>query len=326
MTTAYAPGKAILFGEHAVVFGRPAIAVPVTQVRACATVEDAPRGQGISIRATDLDLTHRLGAPVAADHPAFALEATVVNTLQRLGVDKPLDLTLIVSSTVPMARGLGSGAALATAIVRAVAKHFGHDLAPQEISDLVYQTEVIHHGTPSGIDNTVIAYEQPIYFVRAVPTQLLRVGRPFWLAIGDTGIASPTRDAVGAVRRAWTGSPKKYDALFDGIGAVAAAAKDALSSGKFAAIGKLMDENQALLQALGVSSRELDRLIAAAREGGAMGAKMCGAGRGGNMIALVSAERTGEVAVALRRAGAVGVIVTQVGGPAMKASLAAVDA
>jgi mevalonate kinase len=162
----------------------------------------------------------------------------------------------------------------------------------------------------------VIAYEQPVYFVRGESTQLLRVRRPFWLAIGDTGIASPTRVAVGAVRRGWTANPKKYDALFDGIGAVAAAAKGVLSSGSIAALGRLMDENQALLQALGVSSPELNRLIAAAREAGASGAKLCGAGRGGNMIAVASEPRASEVAEALRRAGAVGVIVTQVGGAA----------
>jgi len=314
LTTAYAPGKSILFGEHAVVYGRPAIAVPVTQVRACAIVEDAPRGQGISIRATDLGLTHRVGARVAANHPSHALQATVVNTLERLGVDRPLDLTLTVSSTVPMARGLGSGAALATAIVRSLADHLGHDLAPQEVSDLVYQTEIIHHGTPSGIDNTVIAFEQPVYFVRDEPMQLLRVRRPFWLAIGDTGMASLTRIAVGDVRTGWAGNPKKYDALFDGIGAIAAAAKNALSSGRIGALGKLMNENQALLQALGVSSPELNRLVAAARDAGAIGAKLCGAGRGGAMLALATAAKAEGVAAELLRAGAVGVIVTQVGG------------
>ena len=313
MTTAYAPGKVILFGEHAVVYGRPAIAVPVTQVRACAVVESAPSGQGLWIRALDLGIEHRLGGAIAVDHPAYPLEATVRNSLRRLGMEAVPDLTLTVSSTVPMARGLGSGAALAAAVVRALSQHFGCQLTAVEVSELVYQTEVIYHGTPSGIDNTVIAYEQPVYFVKGQLIEVLDVGRPFWLAIGDTGIASPTRIAVGDVRQGWQQDPVRYEALFDGIGAIARRARQALVQGEIDTLGPLMNENQELLEALGVSSPELEALIRAARQAGALGAKLCGAGRGGNMIALVEAARTQAIATALRRAAAEGVIVSKVG-------------
>ncbi len=312
MTTAYAPGKVILFGEHAVVYGRPAIAVPVTQVRACATVEDAPSGQGIVIDAIDLNLHHRYGEPVTNGDPVHALETTVRHTLELLGVSTALDLTVTVSSTVPMARGLGSGAAVATAIVRGLAQHVGRDLGAQQVSDVVYQTEVIHHGTPSGIDNTVIAFERPVYFVKGEPLQILQVGQPLWLVIGDTGIASPTRIAVGDVRRSWQNDPQRYEALFDRIGAIALRARQLLAKGEIALLGKCMNENQELLEALGVSSPELDRLIAAARGAGAIGAKLCGAGRGGNMIALTAADKAAAIAAALRKAGATNVIVSQV--------------
>jgi len=312
LTIAHAPGKVILFGEHAVVYGRPAIAVPVTEVRASAVVTDTPSGQGIIIRATDLSLTHRLGTAIPTGHPAYPLGATVRHTLDWLGVATSLDLTLTVSSTVPLARGLGSGAALATAVVRALAGHLGRELSPQQVSDLVYQTEVIHHGTPSGIDNTVVAFERPVYFVKGQPIEVLQVSRPFWLAIGDTGVASPTRVAVGDVRRGWQSEPERYEALFDRIGTIARQARQAMLGGNVDALGPLMDENQALLEALDVSSPELQQLIVAARRAGAMGAKLCGAGRGGNMIALVTPEKAQEIAVALRQAGAVNVIVTQV--------------
>jgi mevalonate kinase len=323
LTTAYAPGKVILFGEHAVVYGRPAIAVPVTQVRACAVVESGPSGQGLVVRALDLGLEYRLGVAVAVDHPAYPLEVTVRNALRRLGTGTPSrhrpggveavpDLTLTMSSTVPMARGLGSGAALAAAVVRALFQHFGCQLTPVEVSELVYQTEVIHHGTPSGIDNTVIAYEQPVYFVKGQPIDVLDVGRPFWLAIGDTGVASPTRIAVGDVRQGWQQNPVRYEALFDGIGAISRRARQALVQGEIDVLGALMNENQELLEGLGVSSPELEALIRAARQAGALGAKLCGAGRGGNMIALVEAGRTKAIATALRRAGAEGVIVSKV--------------
>jgi mevalonate kinase len=313
LTTAYAPGKVILFGEHAVVYGRPAIAVPVTQVRACAVVEDGLQGQGLVVQAMDLHLRQRIGEPVSTESPAYPLEATVRNALRRLGVEGLPDLILTVSSTVPMASGMGSGAAVATAIVRALAQHLGQVLAPQEVSELVYQTEVIHHGTPSGIDNTVIAFEQPVFFVRGKPIEILHVGRPFWLVIGDTGNRSPTKDVVGDVRRARQAEPEKYEALFDRIGAVAVRARRAIEQGRGNALGRLMDENQELLQAVGVSSPQLEKLIHAARAAGAMGAKLCGAGRGGNMIALVSRGEAPAVADAMRQAGAVNVIVTEVG-------------
>ncbi len=313
MTVACAPGKVILFGEHAVVYGRPAIAVPVTQVRACAVVEDGLPGQGVLIQALDLSLRHQLGEPIPAASPAYPLEATVRNALQRLGIAGLPDLTLTVSSTVPLASGMGSGAAVATAIVRALAQHLGQELAPQEVSELVYRTEVIHHGTPSGIDNTVIAFERPVFFVRGKPIETLRVGRPLRLVIGDTGSRSPTKDVVGDVRRAWQAEPARYEALFDRIGAIALQARQALEQGKSRALGKLMDENQELLQAIGVSSPQLEELIRAARAAGAQGAKLCGAGRGGNMIALVARAKAQSVAEAIRQAGAVRAIVTEVG-------------
>jgi len=312
LTTAHAPAKVILFGEHAVVYGRPAIAVPVSQVRACAVVDDAPKGQGIVIHATDLKLQQQVGAPIITDDPAYPLEATVRHTLERLGIEGIPDLTLTVSSTVPMASGLGSGAAVSTAIVRALAQHFGRRLTSHEVSDLVYQTELIHHGTPSGVDNTVIAFERPVYFVKGKPIEILHVGQPFWLVIGDTGTRSPTRDVVGDVRCAWQAKPDKYEALFDRIGTIAVQAREAIGAGEVRALGKLMHENQELLQAIGVSSPELERLIGAARAAGAMGAKLCGAGRGGNMIALVSPEKAQAIAVALRKSGAVNAIVSEV--------------
>jgi mevalonate kinase len=305
----------ILFGEHAVVYGRPAIAVPVTQVRACAVVEGGPPGQGVVIHAVDLHLRHRVGEPIPAESPTYPLEATVRNALQRLGIEGVPDLTLTVSSTVPLASGMGSGAAVATAMVRALAQHLGQALAPQEVSELVYQTEVIHHGTPSGIDNTVIALERPVFFVKGKPIETLHVARRFWLVIADTGNRGATKDVVGDVRHAWQAEPEKYEALFDRIGAVATQARRAIEQDRVRALGRLMDENQELLQAIGVSSPELEKLIHAARAAGAMGAKLCGAGRGGNMIALVAPGKAQGVADQLRMAGAVNTILSEVGAP-----------
>jgi len=308
LTVAHAPGKAILFGEHAVVYGRPAVAVPVMDLRATAAVEDARPGSGVTVVAEDLERTFKL-FEVPADDP---LRVIVSAALARLGVGMQVDLEIAVSSTIPVARGLGSGAAVSTAIVRALARHLGRWLTSRGVSDLVFETEKIYHGTPSGIDNTVIAFEKPVYFVKGKTADLFWVGAPFQLVIGDTGIASPTRIAVGDVRAAWEQDRERYEEIFDEIGTLAHMGREAIQAGDVEAVGRLMDANQKLLRLLDVSSPELEGLIQAARQGGALGAKLSGAGRGGNMIAVVTLETAGQVSMMLRLAGAKNVIVTEV--------------
>ncbi len=306
MTKASAPGKIILFGEHAVVYARPAIAVPVFQVRAEAVVERAEI-DGVEIDAADL--ARRYDAREApADDP---LAAIIRSTCARLGVE-PRGVRVRVHSTIPMASGLGSGAAVSVAVARALTRFFVQPLADAEISALAYQVEKLHHGTPSGIDNTVIAFEQPVYFVRGQPVESFRVARPFTLAIADTGVAAPTKIAVGDVRRAWEVERARCEALFDEIGAIARTARAAIERGEVDALGPLMDANQEWLRALGVSSPEIEILVDAARRAGARGAKLSGAGRGGNVIALIDDSVRVRVEGALMNAGARRVIVTRV--------------
>ncbi len=304
-----APGKAILFGEHAVVYGEPAIAVPVTQVEATARVEPAPPGMGLTLIALDLGESFNLAAAPTEDPLAVAARLT----LDHLAAPIP-DATLTVQSTIPIASGLGSGAAVSTALVRALADFVGSPLRPAEVSDLVYEVEKIHHGTPSGIDNTVIAYERPVYFVRTAASgpKLVSVGAPFRLVIADTGLPSPTKRLVSRVRKGWQREIARYGALFERIGDIAREARRRIEEGGVDALGPLMDENHGLLVKLGVSSPTLDGLVEAARAAGATGAKLSGAGQGGNMLALVKHDRLDDVVVALREAGATHMIRTTV--------------
>ena len=308
MTLAHAPGKVILFGEHAVVYGRPAIAVPVTQVQATARVEPGDAGQGVIVIAPDLERHIRL-REANEDEP---LARIVRLALSQIKADPDPDLTITVTSTVPIARGMGSGAAVSTAIVRALGRHFACWLSSRAISDLVFQTEVLYHGTPSGIDNTVISFEKPIYYVKDGGWEVFWVGAPLLLVIADTGVVSSTREVVAALRRRHQAAPSRHSATFDQIGGIVDAARDAIEQGQIEVLGRLMDENHALLQRLGVSCPELDRLVAVARSEGALGAKMSGAGWGGNMIALVTEATRGRVDMMLRLAGATRVVVTKV--------------
>ncbi len=300
-----APGKVILFGEHAVVYGRPAIAVPVTQARATATIQVDSAGAGLTLIARDLGTSVRL-VDASMDDP-LAVSARL--TLDHLDLAPP-DARLTVRSSIPIASGLGSGAAVSAALVRALAAYLGHDLDPATVSGLVYQVEKIHHGTPSGIDNTVVAYERPVYFVRGRPVQTFAVGAPLHLVVADTGISSSTREVVGDVRRAWRRDEAHYDMLFDWIAGIVGRARAYLEEGLVVELGPLLDENHALLREMGVSSPELERLVAAARAAGALGAKLSGAGRGGNVVALIDDSGAGPVAESLRADGAVRVIET----------------
>lgn len=308
MTRATASGKVILFGEHAVVYGRPAIAVPVTGVQALAAVEASPPGQGTVVIAPDLG--KRIAVREAdEDEPLAHIVRTTLRALQR---PSDPDLTLTITSTIPIARGMGSGAAVSTAIVRALTRHYNHWFASQAISDLVYQTEVIYHGTPSGIDNTVIAFEKPVYFVKDSLSEVFWVGTPFRLAIADTGIQSSTRKVVNDLRRRYQAAPAQHEPLFTRTGDLVATARQAIERGELPTLGHLMDENHGLLQAMGVSCPELDCLVVAARDGGALGAKMSGSGWGGNIIALVTEQTQGRVGMMLRLAGATKVMITEV--------------
>jgi mevalonate kinase len=308
--SASAPGKVILFGEHAVVYGRPAIAVPVMQVRAKVIVMAEPRNPRgmVRILSPDIGIETTL-ANLPENHP---LSVVIHKAAATLGIDHFPACSLQISSTIPIAGGMGSGAAVSAAALRALSASIGHPLTDVQVSDLVYEAEKIYHGTPSGIDNTVVTYARPVYFVKGKPVEILAVKAPFTLVIGDSGIKSPTSVAVSEVHQAWETNREQYEQLFDAAGAITMSARKAIRFGNTEALGPLMAENHAVLQQMGVSSPELDALVKAAVTAGALGAKLSGAGRGGNMIALVSPETTNTVTTALLNSGAVGAIVTRI--------------
>ena len=309
MTISSACGKIILFGEHAVVYGRPAIAVPVSHIRATAAISDGTPGSGCLLRAPDIGQEARL-ADVGADHP---LALVLRLALAEAGMTDEPDWRIELTSQIPIASGLGSGAAISAALVRAGLTHAGHAAPPEAVSRLVFRSEELFHGAPSGIDNTVIAYERPVWFVKGRPPETFAVGAPFALAIADSGIPSPTKESVGDVRRAWQADPATYESHFSRVADIVHGARRAIRDGNFAAIGQLMDANQQRLEEIGVSSPALGALIKAARDAGAAGAKLSGGGRGGNVIALVNEENRAAVEAAFLSAGARQVILTQVG-------------
>lgn len=308
VTTSSAPGKIILFGEHAVVYGRPALAVPVTQVQATATVSENSRG-GVMIEAPNINLSADLSS-LPSDHPLVFVINSVFSTLK---ISNPPACTVYLQSTIPVASGLGSGAAVSVAIIRALSGFLGKPLPDEKVNLLAFEAEKLYHGTPSGIDNTVVTYAKPVYFILKKPIKTFHVGAPFTIMIGGTGISAPTKDSVGSVRKLWQADKPRWEKVFTRVGEIVWNARQAIERGDVAELGRLMDANHALLQEMTVSCVELDDLVEAARKSGALGAKLSGGGHGGNMIALVEKDNAPAVARALSSAGAKRTILTQVG-------------
>ncbi|MEI6288789.1 MAG: mevalonate kinase [Chloroflexota bacterium] len=325
MTRASAPGKIILFGEHAVVYEQPALAVPVTQVHADVEITNWDSSQkplsndplaSIWIDAPGIDLKKFL-SDLPADNPIrFTFQNFV--TFSQIELTSLMDqfntngITIHITSSIPVASGLGSGAAVSAALIRALSLHFLQPLTAAQINQLCYETEKIHHGNPSGIDNTVITFAEPVYFTRGKPIQTFRTGKPFTLVIANTGIPAPTKESVSDVRKLWQSDTVYWGKVFSEIGAIASNAKNIIEQGNWQLLGPLMNENHRLLQELTVSSPELDSMVNTALGSGAIGAKLSGGGRGGNIIALVDHHNQEKVASALEKLSNTAPIITTI--------------
>jgi len=305
-----APAKTILFGEHAAVYGFPAIAVPLNSLSLKVSFlakPDQPQGTWM-IRNKDTGMAALLSELPESDPVRKIIQFTV----SELNVRQLPAAELLISSTIPVASGLGSSAALAVALIRGVSQFLGFNLPPQRISELAFEMEKIQHGNPSGIDNSVIAFNQAIFFVKNQSIEFLSFKSPLTIVLANTGIHSLTREVVGEVRSKREFEPERIDALLSEIGQIALKAREKLVQMDLKAIGSLMNENHALLQQLGVSCLELDRLVDIARKAGALGAKLCGSGKGGNMVALTTPERAESLQKAFLAAGAVQAVSAEV--------------
>jgi len=292
-------GKIILLGEHAVVYGHHAIAAPIgLSVRA-----EVTRGSSASEPViSDWDVDGSVREPIREDISHRV--ATLIT--ERLGVPAA-GMRVDVFSDLPRASGLGASAAFAVAVIRAVARSFDIRISDAMVSSLAFECEQIVHGTPSGIDNTVATFGRPILFrktddggpeIRDIVTPI-----PIPIIIGLSGVSALTSHTVGLVRSAWQRNPQRYDQIFAQIDGLVLAGVDALRRGDIADLGELMNINQGLLNALQVSSPELEELVAIARRAGAFGAKLTGGGGGGAMIAVAEPGGTEPIIAAMRGAG-----------------------
>jgi len=305
-------GKTILFGEHFVVYGLPALAAGI----AAETTAKLTRVRSFGHTLVD----NRPEMPGYKKEKYEEQKASLENILKYLNIDTTrMGFQIDLGGDLVCASGIGASAASCVAIVRALNDEFKLGLDDEQVNEAAYEGEKGYHGTPSGLDNTVSTYGGLVWFERDLSGgspkfKRLKLDKAMHLVIASTGITASTKEVVGDVKTKKEADPGWFEAIANEYSQLVHDGKEALIKLDTNKVGKLMNRNHELLQQLTVSCKELDELVQVARKNGAVGAKMTGTGRGGNMIALAPDEPTAKkIAEALKKARAAGVWMTSFG-------------
>lgn len=292
-----AHGKIILIGEHAVVHNEPAIAIPFTSASVEVTIEKLD-GE------STMDSIYHTGkikdAPIELNNLIETLKA-VCDYFET----STKNLHITINSNIPAERGMGSSAAVATALVRALFYKFETDLSDELLYRFVSISENIAHGNPSGLDAKVVSSTDSIFYVKNKAADFFKMDLPGYLVVADTGEKGATGEAVADVGRLVADRKTGAKQLISNLGDLANKARRFIETKDLERLGEILEQAQDNLQKLTVSNEKLDALIQTAKDNGALGAKLTGGGRGGCMIALVDkAERAQELTDAFLEAGA----------------------
>jgi mevalonate kinase len=302
-------GKVILFNEHFVVYGIPAVASAIG-ARTTALVERKP-GSGYELR------DERPETPGYKTEKLQQQKESLDIMLKFMNVDAQHDHYVItLAGDLVAASGVGASAASCAAIARAFSQELDLNFSDARVNEVAYEGEKGYHGTPSGIDNTAATYGGLIWYRREGSAQLMermRLRKPVEIVMGNTGKVADTKIVVAGVKERKEEEPERFARLFQDADQLVRNARKELEAFNLERVGAYMNENHRLLQEIGVSSPELDALVKLARDAGAVGAKLTGTGRGGYMVALTPGrELQDRVANEITRHGSQ-VLRTQIG-------------
>jgi mevalonate kinase len=276
-------GKVILLGEHAVVHGYSAIAAGIERgVHAKATL-----GECDVLRVEPWDL--ELEPDSQGEEPLQRAFAAILEGYE----DRP-PLRVEARAELPAGAGLGCSAAIGVAVLDAIDEALGRSRSRTELGEAALAWEKVFHGSPSGVDNMMSAVGGVALFRRGQALQSVRLNRPLHLVIGHSGESASTKEMVAAVARQLEQEPERVTRTFEGIETLVRNAKLAIEAGDLIALGQLLDLNHTLLSSLMLCTTKLDAMCHAAREAGALGAKMTGGGGGGCTFALAPKPEEAE--------------------------------
>jgi mevalonate kinase len=282
-------GKVILFNEHFVVYGIPAIASAIGSQ----TLAKVVRAEGQGWMLND----ERPETPGYKKKKKEHQDDSIERILAAAGIDvNQTPIKIYLGGDLKAASGVGASAASCAAIARALSTQFSLGFTDEKINEIAYEGEKGYHGTPSGIDNTAATFGGLIWFKKGEPPVMERLvlKQPVEIVMGNTGIVANTKAAVAGVKERKEKEPEKYEKIFSEAQMLANSARSALDSYNLELVGQYMNRNHELLSEIEVSSKELDFLVELARENGALGAKMTGGGLGGYMVALTPGEAVQE--------------------------------
>ena len=292
-------GKVILFGEHAVVYGRPAVAAALSR-GVTAVAETASRTE---LYVAPWNLRLDLDSPADPAHRSLAKAFRVaIEDAQVFASTTPVSVSAQVD--LPASAGLGCSAALGVAVMGALDERNHRPRTPEQRADAALAWETVFHGNPSGIDNWMAACGGLALYRKGSRPEALRLERPLRLVVGHSGEPGSTKEMVRSVADQQKRDPTKMEKVLDGIESIVEQGRLAVERGELAPLGQLMQLNQTLLSAILVSTERLERLCRAAIGAGAYGAKLTGGGGGGCMIALVDSDSEASVVSALHELGA----------------------
>jgi mevalonate kinase len=298
LTMASAPGKVILFGEHAVVSGVPALGSAI-DLRVKVAVENLPGRTEVEVRNLMLEgFSVDLVTGQVKSAAAVSAVRYISAVLKKFDAK---DLLIRIESDIPPAAGLGSSAAIVVATLAALNSHLDMDLSRDEIAVQAHMIEkAVQQGLGSPMDTALATYGGYLQVSdKAMPIDLPELE----VVVGYTERSHDTRSEVEKVQRLRALYPDIVEPIFDAIGAISARAVPLIREGRLDELGALMNVNEGLLEAVGVCTRELSELVyAALGAGGALGAKLTGAGGGGCMIALPSPGNLAALVTALEQA------------------------
>lgn len=289
--------KIILIGEHSVVYGQPAIALPITSVNMQALVQPIEHGRLIQSK-------YFIGAIKRVPSNLLGTKRLIQKILRAFHQTQAA-FKITVTSTIPSERGMGSSAATAIAVTRALYHYFHQPLSHSQLLKVSNIEEKITHGNPSGIDAATAGSKLPIYFVPGKTIQSIPINLNGSLVIADSGIKGRTDIAVNSVHQEIINHRPAGPQLIQHLGKLVVSVKQALRDNQIEPLGRAMNQAQGDLAQLGVSTDQLNHLIRTARQNGAYGAKLTGSGLGGCIIALTPNQKAPLIANALLKAGAV---------------------